>query len=105
MDRFIRSVRLDWKLLQMMAAAGEFSIMGIVQRDEIQRRWIFRRRLRLVSPLLLIPTANAGSRNYIVLFERQHTLCKIKIPFLPLYRSRRGSPEKSMGNNLLNKNV
>jgi len=88
MDRFIRSVRLDWKLLQIMATApGEFSIMGIVQRDEVQRKRFIRRRCRSIYPLLLIPTADASSHDRILQFEKQHAIPKIKIPLLPLYRS------------------
>jgi len=95
MDRFIRSVRLDRKLLQIMAAAaGEFSIMGIVQRDEIVRRRFIRRRTRLVYPLLLVPTGDATSRKYIVQFERHQAIRKIKIPLLPLYRKGPRSAEK-----------
>lgn len=90
MDRFIRNVRLDQRLLQIMATAtGEFSIMGIVQRDEIQRRRFFQRRCRSIHPLLLIPKTNAVSHDYILQFEKRQTIAKIKIPLLPLYR--RGS--------------
>lgn len=90
MDRFIRNVRLDQRLLQIMATAtGEFSIMGIVQRDEIQRRRFFQRRCRSIHPLLLIPKTNAASHDYILQFEKRQTIAKIKIPLLPLYR--RGS--------------
>ena len=95
MDRFIRSVRLDRKLLQIMTgAAGEFSIMGIVQRDEIVRRRFTRRRTRLIYPLLLIPTGDASSRDYIVQFERHQAIRKIKIPLLPLYRKGPRNTEK-----------
>ena len=87
MDRFIRSVRLDKKLLRIMAgAAGEFSIMGIVQQDEIVRRRFIRRRTRIIYPLLLIPTGDASSRDYITRFERHQAIRKTKIPLLPLYR-------------------
>ncbi len=90
MDRFIRNVRLDQRLLAIMAAApGEFSIMGIVQRDEIRRARLFKRRCRAIFPLLLVPASDAASRDYIVQFEKSQTIEKIKIPLLPLYR--RGS--------------
>ncbi|WP_319521819.1 hypothetical protein [uncultured Desulfosarcina sp.] len=95
MDRFIRSVRLDRKLLQIMAgAAGEFSIMGIVERDEIVRRRFIRRRTRLIYPLLLIPTGDAAKRDYILQFERHQAIRKIKIPLLPFYRKGPRSVEK-----------
>jgi len=88
MDRFIRSVRLDWKLMQIMAAAsGEFSIMGIAQHDEVQRKRFIRRRCRCIYPLLLIPTGDKASLDYILQFEKQQSLPKIKIPLLPMYRS------------------
>jgi hypothetical protein len=87
MDRFIRNVRLDQRLLAIMAAApGEFSIMGIVQRDEIRRTRFLRRRCRVVFPLLLVPVTDALSRDYIAQFERNQAIEKIKIPLLPLYR-------------------
>ena len=90
MDRFIRSVRLDQRLLEIMTkAAGEFSIMGIVQRDEIHRRRFFKRYCRSIHPLLLVPISDAVSHDYIVQFEKRQTIGKIKIPLLPLYR--RGS--------------
>ena len=95
MDRFIRSVRLDRKLLQIMtAAAGEFSIMGVVQRDEIVRERFIRRRTRLIYPLLLVPTGDMASRDYIGHFERHQAIRKIKIPLLPFYRKGRRSTEK-----------
>jgi len=88
MDRFIRSIRLDRRLLHIMAtAAGEFSIMGIVQRDEIERVRLFKRRRRFVSPLLLVPTNDPASRDYLIEFERRQTIGKIKIPLIPLYRN------------------
>lgn len=91
MDRFIRNVRLDQRLLAIMAAApGEFSIMGIVQRDEIRRTRLFKRRCRAIFPLLLVPASDAASRDYIVQFEKSQTIEKIKIPLLPLYRKGSG---------------
>lgn len=87
MDRFIRAVRLDQQLLQIMATAtGEFSIMGIVQRDEIQCQRFSKRRCRFLYPLLLIPIADAASQAYIIEFEKRQTIAKIKMPLLPLYR-------------------
>ena len=81
---------MDQRLLQIMAtAAGEFSIMGIVQRDEIHRRRFLKRHCRSIHPLLLIPRTDAVSHDYIVQFEKRQTIGKIKIPLLPLYR--RGS--------------
>jgi hypothetical protein len=88
MDRFIRAIRLDHRLLRIMATAdGEFSIMGIVQRDEIQRKRFFKRHCRLVYPLLLIPISDLTSRDYLIQFERRQTIGKIKIPLIPLYRN------------------
>ncbi|MCB2146876.1 MAG: hypothetical protein KQI81_10405 [Deltaproteobacteria bacterium] len=87
MDQFIRAIRLDHRLLRIMVtAAGEFSIMGIVQRDEIQRKRFFKRRLRFQYPLLLIPISDSASLDYLIEFERRQTIEKIKIPLLPLYR-------------------
>ena len=88
MDRFIRAIRLDHRLLRIMATAdGEFSIMGIVQRDEIQPNRFSKRRCRFVYPLLLIPISDRASRDYLIQFERRHTIGKIKIPLIPLYRN------------------
>lgn len=88
MDRFIRAIRLDHRLLRIMATAdGEFSIMGIVQRDEIQRKRFFKRRCRFLYPLLLIPIADPVSQDYLIEFERRQTIEKIKIPLVPLYRN------------------
>ena len=87
MDRFIRAIRLDHRLLRIMASAdGEFSIMGIVQRDEIQRKRFFKRRCRFLYPLLLIPITDPTSQDYLIEFERHQTIGKIKIPLIPLYR-------------------
>ena len=88
MDRFIRAIRLDHRLLRIMATAdGEFSIMGIVQRDEIQRKRFFKRRCRFLYPLLLIPIADPVSQDYLIEFERRQTIGKIKIPLIPIYRN------------------
>lgn len=88
MDRFVRAVRLDRRLLNIMATSdGEFSIMGIVQRDDIQRKRFFKRRCRYVYPLLLIPVTDAASQSYLMDFEKRQTIGKIKIPLLPLYRN------------------
>ena len=88
MDRFIRAIRIDHRLLRIMATAdGEFSIMGIVQRDEIQRKRFFKRRCRFLYPLLLIPIADPVSQDYLIEFERRQTIGKIKIPLIPLYRN------------------
>lgn len=88
MDRFIRAIRLDHRLLRIMSTAdGEFSIMGIVQRDEIQRKRFFKRRCRFLYPLLLIPIADPVSQDYLIEFERRQTIGKIKIPLIPLYRN------------------
>ena len=88
MDRFIRAIRLDHRLLRIMSTAdGDFSIMGIVQRDEIQRKRFFKRRCRFLYPLLLIPIADPVSQDYLIEFERRQTIGKIKIPLIPLYRN------------------
>jgi hypothetical protein len=60
--------------------------MGIVQRDEIQRKRFFKRRCRFLYPLLLIPIADPVSQDYLIEFERRQTIGKIKIPLIPLYR-------------------
>ena len=87
MDHFIRCVRLDRRLLQIMGSAGRtFSVMGIVQRDAIQRRGLLKRRLRSIAPLLLIPGLDEASRAYVVAFEHRQTIGKIKLPLLPVYR-------------------
>lgn len=87
MDRFIRAIRLDRRLLRTMATAGgEFSIMGIVQRDEIRRKRFFKRRFRFLYPLLLIPNTDEASRDYVIAFEKHQCIRKIKIPLIPLYR-------------------
>lgn len=87
MDGFIRSVRLDRRLLRIMgSSAGAFSIMGIVQRDAIERHRFIRRRLRTIAPLLLIPGIDAASHDYIVGFEKRCTIGKMKLPLLPIYR-------------------
>ena len=88
MDRFIRAIRIDHRLLRIMSTAdGDFSIMGIVQRDEIQRKRFFKRRCRFLYPLLLIPIADPVSQDYLIEFERRQTIGKIKIPLIPLYRN------------------
>jgi hypothetical protein len=98
MDRFIRSVRLDRRLLTLMAtAAGEFSIMGIVQRDEIHRRRCFKQHRRFLYPLLLIPTTDAAGNDYILEFERRQTIARIKMPLLPLYRNGSSRIRKRVG--------
>lgn len=90
MDRFIRAVRLDHRLLRIMAdAGGAFSIMGLVRRDETQGRRFFRRHRRFVFPLLLVPTADPASRVYVQEFEKHQTIATVKIPLLPLYRKTR----------------
>jgi hypothetical protein len=95
MDNFIRNVRLDQGLLEIMAAApGEFSIMGIVQRDEIRRSRFFNRHCRAIFPLLLVPVTDAASRDYIIQFETSQTIQKVKIPLLPLYRNGSGTDHK-----------
>lgn len=89
-DRFIRAIRLDHRLLGIMAtAAGEFSIMGIVQRDKIQQKRFFKRRCRSVCPLLLIPVKDPESQGYLVEFEKRQIIRKIKIPLIPMYRKDR----------------
>lgn len=87
MDHFIRCVRLDRRLLQIMGSAGRtFSVMGIVQRDAIQHKGLLKRRLRSIAPLLLIPGLDEASRAYVVAFEHRQTIGKIKLPLLPVYR-------------------
>ncbi len=94
MDRFIRSVRLDWNLLHMMAdLSSAFSLMGIVQRDEIRRKGLLKRHCRFVSPLLLVATEDAASHDYLLQFETRHTRTRVKTPLLPWYRSRHRLPE------------
>lgn len=87
MDRFVQAIRMDRQLLDIMGTAdGEFSILGIVQLDETRRKRFFKRRFRFIFPLLLIPTTNSASRDYVIEFERRQTIGKIKIPLIPLYR-------------------
>jgi hypothetical protein len=87
MDRFIRSVRLDQRLLHIMStSAGEFSMMGIVQRDEVNRKRFSKRHYRVLYPLMLIPITDAVDRNYLVEFEKRQAIGSVKIPLLPLYR-------------------
>jgi hypothetical protein len=95
MDRFIRALRLDRRLLHIMATAGGgFSILGILQRDDTQRGRLFNRHRRIVRPLLLVPTTDTSTREYILEFERRQTIATVKMPLLPFYLQDRSSPDK-----------
>jgi hypothetical protein len=88
MDRFIQlGIRMDARLLQMMQAAnGDYSVLGIVQLDQIRKKWFFNRHFRFIQPLLLIPVTHHKHRASIINFEKHHTIGRIKIPLLPLFR-------------------
>lgn len=87
MDHFIFRIRSSKALVNLMARApGTFSILGIFQKDEIEKKRFFNRKYRTISPLVLVNCSRKMDSETIKDFEKAYTIKKKKRFGLPFYK-------------------
>ncbi len=87
MDHFINRIRSNGTLVNLMSRAeGTFSILGIFQKDEIEKKRFFKKQFRSIAPLILVNCSEKMDVDHINDFENRHTIKKVKRFGLPMYK-------------------
>lgn len=88
MDRFINNLRCDDELTRLMASAsGDFTAIGVLHVEEMDRAHLFKRKIHRIHPVIVIPGIDLQDLERVVEFERRNEVKKVRMRGLPLYRT------------------
>ncbi|MDJ0783292.1 MAG: hypothetical protein QNJ22_15050 [Desulfosarcinaceae bacterium] len=70
LDLFLNKLRCDTAMMDLLAAASApFTLLGILQVDEIDGAGLFKRRIRRVRPIVVIPGIDSDAMRTVATFE------------------------------------
>jgi hypothetical protein len=70
----------------LASASANFTLMGILQVDEIEGAGLFKRNIRRVRPIIAIPGIKSDELKTVVAFETGNEIRKTNIRGFPLSR-------------------
>jgi hypothetical protein len=96
---FVHRIRKDTRLIRILAmSSAEFSILGILGIDTIQkRRYFFNRHLRTIQPLLLATGILEANLPYLDAFAKEHKIEQVKRLGLPFYKTKKRAAASKRG--------
>jgi hypothetical protein len=87
LDLFLNSLRCHPAMMDLLASASaNFTLMGIVQVDEIEGAGLFKRNIRRVRPIIAIPGIDSDALKTVVAFETGNEIRKTNIRGVSLSR-------------------
>jgi hypothetical protein len=87
LDLFLNNLRCDPAMMDLLAsAAADFTLMGILQVDEIEGVGLFKRRIRRVRPIIAIPGIDSDALQSVDAFETDNEIRKTTVRGLSLSR-------------------
>jgi hypothetical protein len=87
LDLFLNNLRCDPAMMDILASASaNFTLMGILQVDEIEGAGLFKRNIRRVRPIIAIPGIKSDELKTVVAFETGNEIRKTNIRGFPLSR-------------------
>jgi len=87
LDLFLNNLRGHPAMMDLLASASaNFTLMGILQVDEIEGAGLFKRSVRRVRPIIAIPGIDSDELETVVAFETGNEIRKTNIRGLSLSR-------------------
>lgn len=87
LDLFLSNLRCHPAMMDLLASASaNFTLMGIVQVDEIEGAGLFKRNIRRVRPIIAIPGIDSDALKTVVAFETGNEIRKTNIRGVSLSR-------------------
>ena len=93
LDLFLNNLRCDPAMMDLLASASaNFTLMGILQVDEVEGAGLLKRNVRRVRPIIAVPGIDSEELKQVIAFETSHEIRKTNISGLPLSRNIRRQP-------------
>ncbi len=87
LDLFLNAIRCETEIMDIVSASSaHYSLLGILQIEEIVKSGIVKRLVRRVRPVIAIPDLNPGEQEKIAEFERRQEIVKSSIKGVGYYR-------------------
>jgi hypothetical protein len=87
LDLFLNSLRCHPVMMDLLASsAADFTLLGILQVDEIEGTGPFKRHIRRVRPIIAIPGADSDALKTVIAFEASNEIRNTNIRGLSLSR-------------------
>lgn len=91
LDFFLSNLRCHPAMIDLLSSASaSFTLMGILQVDEIKGAGLFKRKKRRIRPIVAIPGIDSDALETVVAFETDNEIRKTKIKGLSLSRKASG---------------
>ena len=80
LDLFLNSLRCDPELMDIMGSANaNYTLLGILQKDEIEKTGLLKRKVRSIRPVVAISGVSEDDLKKIIDFENSNKIVKSKI--------------------------
>ena len=87
LDLFLNNLRCNPLVMEILASAeANFTLLGLLQIDDIQGSGILKRRLRYVRPVVTVPGLDPPELQEVVAFEKANVIKKARVKGIALYR-------------------
>ncbi|MGB5987203.1 MAG: hypothetical protein WBG37_18005 [Desulfobacterales bacterium] len=90
LDLFVNNLRCDEAVMDIMdAAPTPYTLLGILQVEELEGAGVRRRKIRRLRPVVAVPRLSSVDLQKIADFEVRNEIRRMKIRGLPVYRKSR----------------
>jgi hypothetical protein len=87
LDLFLNNLRCDPELMDIIGSANaHYSLLGIMQTDELEKTGLFKHKVRSVRPVVAIPGLKDDDLKKIIDFENSNEIVKSKVRGIMVYR-------------------
>lgn len=87
LDLFLNSIRCDSEIMETIStSSARYSLIGILQIEEILKSGVVKRLVRRMRPVIAIPDLEPEKLQKIVEFERRNEIVKSRIKGVGYYR-------------------
>ncbi|MCU0615196.1 MAG: hypothetical protein MUD09_08990 [Desulfobacterales bacterium] len=87
LDLFLNNLRCDPELMDIIGSANaHYSLLGILQIDELEKTGFLKRKVRSVRPVVAIPGLKDDDLKKIIDFENNNEIVKSKVRGFLVYR-------------------
>lgn len=87
LDLFLNNLRCNPLMMEILASAEtDFTLLGLLQIDDIQGSGIFKRRMRYIHPVITMPGLDPPEQKEVEAFEKANAIKKARVKGVALYR-------------------
>lgn len=87
LDLFLNNLRCNPELMDLIgSAASHYSLLGILQTDNLEKTGFLKRKVRTIRPIVAIPGLKEDDLNKIIAFETNNEIIKSKVRGVLMYR-------------------